>query len=279
MNFPGLWTNCPSWSIILSIGQILFSRDCFEFTRYKDAFTSTPRGGKERQILIITAENLKQIMPNLTPQKRALYLPFLNRVMEEYGISNPFRCAHFLAQLAHESGELRYMEEIWGPTPAQNRYEPPSLLAEKLGNTERGDGKRFKGRGPIQITGRRNYELYGQQLGVDLVSNPALAATPQIGFSIAGLYWRSNGLNQLADIDDIVSITKRINGGVNGLAERRAYCKRAKAVLFATRTAVTPSTPAPLMRGFEAVREETSPRARGSAGSTGKATDKSGQQQ
>jgi len=239
-------------------------------------FISNPFHGKERATLNITTQDLKQIMPNLSPAKRTLYLPFLNRVMEEYGISNPFRCAHFLAQLAHESGELRYMEEIWGPTPAQNRYEPPSLLAEKLGNTERGDGKRFKGRGPIQITGRRNYELYGQLLGVDLISNPALAATPQIAFSIAGLYWRNNGLNQLADIDDIVSITKRINGGVNGLAERRAYCKRAKEVLFATQTAVTPSTPAPLMRGFEAVREETSPRSRATAGSAGKSPGNSG---
>ncbi len=208
--------------------------------------------------MIITNEELKQIMPKLSPAKRTLYLPFLNRVMEEYEINTPLRSAAFLAQLAHESGEFRYMEEIWGPTEAQKRYEPPSTLAEKLGNTQRGDGKRFKGRGPIQITGRSNYDRYGKLLGVDLLANPELAATPQIAFSVAGLYWQANGLNQLADLDDILSITKRINGGVNGLADRRAYYKRAKTVL-AARTP-TPGESAP--RGFEAIREVTTARQR-----------------
>ncbi|MFM8396156.1 MAG: glycoside hydrolase family 19 protein [Acidobacteriota bacterium] len=211
--------------------------------------------------MIITNEDLKQIMPKLSPAKRTLYLPFLNRVMEEYEITTLLRSAAFLAQLAHESGEFRYMEEIWGPTEAQKRYEPPGTLAERLGNNERGDGKRFKGRGPIQITGRANYERYGKLLGVDLVGNPALAATPQIAFSIAGIYWQTNGLNQLADQDDIVTITKRINGGVNGLAERRAYYKRAKAILAAAAaTRTTSGEPTP--RGFEAIREVTTPRER-----------------
>lgn len=208
--------------------------------------------------MIITNEELKQIMPKLSPAKRTLYLPFLNRVMEEYEINTPLRSAAFLAQLAHESGEFRYMEELWGPTEAQKRYEPPGTLAEKLGNTQPGDGKRFKGRGPIQITGRSNYDRYGKLLGVDLLANPELAATPQIAFSIAGLYWQANGLNQLADRDDILSITKRINGGVNGLADRRAYYKRAKTVL-AARTP-TPAEAAP--RGFEAIREVTTARQR-----------------
>ncbi len=207
--------------------------------------------------MIITNEILKQIMPKLSPAKRTLYLPFLNRVMEEYEINTPLRSAAFLAQLAHESGEFRYMEEIWGPTEAQRRYEPPSNLAAKLGNTEKGDGKRFKGRGPIQITGRYNYERYGKLLGVDLVSNPELAATPQIAFSIAGLFWRSNGLNQLADHDDIVTITIRINGGKNGLAERKAYYNKAKAIL-----AVPPEAGESSPRGFEAIREMTTPRQR-----------------
>ena len=91
------------------------------------------------------------------------------------------------------------MEEIWGPTPAQCRYEPPTRLAAGLGNTEPGDGKRFKGRGPIQLTGRANYRVFGNALGLDLVGNPALAATKEVAFRIAGLYWRSGGLNALAD--------------------------------------------------------------------------------
>jgi putative chitinase len=212
--------------------------------------------------LIIANEQLRLIMPKLSPGKRNIYLPFLNRVMEEYEINTLLRSAAFLAQLAHESGELRYMEEIWGPTEAQKRYDPPGSLAEKLGNTERGDGKRFKGRGPIQITGRFNYDRYGRLLGVDLVANPALAATPQIAFSIAGLYWRNNGLNQLADNDDIVTITRRINGGLNGLADRRAYYKRAKEVLQQGVPLGSVSMPDTLPRGQESIVEETTSRQR-----------------
>jgi putative chitinase len=219
-------------------------------------------GTKEKRNLIIANEQLRLIMPKLSPGKRNIYLPFLNRVMEEYEINTLLRSAAFLAQLAHESGELRYMEEIWGPTEAQKRYDPPGSLAEKLGNTERGDGKRFKGRGPIQITGRFNYDRYGRLLGVDLVANPALAATPQIAFSIAGLYWRNNGLNQLADNDDIVTITRRINGGLNGLADRRAYYKRAKEVLQQGVPLGSVSMPDTLPRGQESIVEETTSRQR-----------------
>ena len=212
---------------------------------------------------MITSEQLQRIMPKLSPAKRKLYLPFLNRIMEEYEINTRLRVAAFLAQLAHESGEFRYMEEIWGPTEAQRRYEPPSSLAAKLGNTERGDGKRFKGRGPIQITGRFNYARYGSLLGVDLIANPELAATPQIAFSIAGLYWKRNGLNELADNDDIVTITKRIKGGTNGLTDRRAYYKRAKdvlAVVGATRG--LPDGGEIFARGHESILEETTAKQR-----------------
>jgi predicted chitinase len=90
--------------------------------------------------------------------------------MTEFAIDAPPRAAAFLAQLAHESGQLRFMEEIWGPTGQQLRYEPASSLATSLGNTQAGDGKRFKGRGPIQITGRANYQRFGTLLGADLVT-------------------------------------------------------------------------------------------------------------
>ena len=103
---------------------------------------------------MITDGELGAIMPRVPGAKRTTFLPFLQAAMAEFEIDRPARKAAFVAQLAHESGELRFMEEIWGPTPAQRRYEPPSTLAEKLGNTEPGDGRRFKGRGPIQITGR-----------------------------------------------------------------------------------------------------------------------------
>jgi predicted chitinase len=185
--------------------------------------TSAPAGGAGS----LTEQALAQIMPNLRAEKRAAFFPFLTRAMEEFEINTPARQAAFLAQLAHESAEFRFMEEIWGPTPAQRRYEG----RRDLGNTQPGDGFRYKGRGPIQVTGRANYKRYGDMLGIDLVGNPQLAATPEVGFRIAGLYWRTNGINEMADRQDIVAVTRRINGGTNGLEDRKKYYERAKRVL------------------------------------------------
>jgi predicted chitinase len=198
---------------------------------------------------MLTDSDLQQIMPRLPQAKRQLYLPFMNRVMGIYEIDTPLRASAFLAQIAHESAELRFMEEIWGPTAQQKKYEPPSPVARALGNTKKGDGFRYRGRGPIQVTGRANYKKYGDLLGVDLVGNPDLAATPQYAFSTAGLFWKLNGLNELADVQDFVTITRRINGGLNGLAERQRYYETAKDVLgaeelddFAFSTPFAPST-------------------------------------
>lgn len=207
---------------------------------------------------------LRQIMPNLAAAKLPLYLPPLNRAMQAYGINTMLRTAAFVAQLAHESGEFRWMEEIWGPTDAQRRYEPPSDLSAKLGNTAAGDGKRFKGRGPIQITGRFNYRKYGDLLGIDLTADPAAAAAPEVAFATAGLFWKTNGLNELADTEQFVTITRRINGGTNGLPDRQKYYEAAKVVLAqgfvagAVTRGARPATvpPEPLSRGFEAIRED-----------------------
>ncbi len=213
---------------------------------------------------MLTDTQLQQIMPRLAAAKLQLLLPHLNRAMQAYGVDTMARTAAFIAQLAHESGEFRWMEEIWGPTDAQRRYEPPGTLAARLGNTQAGDGKRFKGRGPIQITGRFNYTKYGALLGVDLAAQPELAATPAIAFATAGLYWKSNGLNELADAGDFLKITRRINGGTNGLADRQKYHARALEVLAtgfvagaalrgaAARAAKAPTEP--LLRGFESIR-------------------------
>ena len=181
----------------------------------------------------LTDSALGEIMPRLPQAKRQLYLPFINKIMEMYEIDTPLRASAFLAQIAHESGELKYMEELWGPTAQQKKYEPPSDLAKSLGNTQTGDGFRYRGRGPIQITGRANYKKYGDLLKVDLVGNPDLAATPQYAFSTAGLFWKLNGLNELADVQDFTTITKRINGGLNGLPERQKYYEIAKDTLSA----------------------------------------------
>jgi hypothetical protein len=159
------------------------------------------------------------------------------------------------------------MEEIWGPTPAQRRYEPPGKLATDLGNTQTGDGKRFKGRGPIQITGRANYRRYGDLLGVDLIADPPRAALPEVAFRVAGLYWSKKGLNQLADKVTRVAfkeITRRINGGFNGLADREKYYEKAKTVLGVTGPIASPEGAPGLEqvadptfeRGYEAVRAD-----------------------
>jgi len=182
---------------------------------------------------MLTQDQLHEIMPKLPPERSLALLPHLNQAMAEYGIDSTLRVAAFVAQLAHESGEFRWMEEIWGPTAAQRRYEPESDLATRLGNTERGDGLRFKGRGPIQLTGRANYDRFGRVLGIDLGGAPERAAEPEVAFRIAALYWANRGLNELADAQDFREITRRINGGFNGLAERERYFERAKAVLTA----------------------------------------------
>jgi predicted chitinase len=183
------------------------------------------------QTFTITDAELRQIMPNLPEAKRDAYLPFLVKAMVNCGISTPLRAAAFLAQIAHESAELKFMQELWGPTAQQKKYDPPSDVAKSLGNTQPGDGFRYRGRGPIQITGRANYKKYGDLLGVDLVSNPDLAAQPKYAFQTAGLFWRMRGLNELADAEDFITITKRINGGLTGLAERERYYEVAKKAL------------------------------------------------
>ncbi len=215
---------------------------------------------------MITDTQLKRVMPHLPDAKLVLYLPHLNAAMLAHGVDTMLRTAAFVAQLAHESAELRYMEEIWGPTEAQRRYEPPGELARRLGNSEPGDGFRFKGRGPIQITGRANYKTYGEMLGTDLVAQPQLAAQPDLAFETAALFWESNGLNTLADAGEFVTITRRINGGIHGLAEREAYYASAKSVLGddfiagdwsapRSRTRSVPRAASALPRGHEAIVE------------------------
>jgi predicted chitinase len=173
--------------------------------------------------MMLTDDELRQIMPNCPAAKRADYLPFIQQAMQEFEITSYLRETAFLAQLAHESAELRYMEEIASGAAYEGRKD--------LGNTQPGDGKRYKGRGPIQLTGRANYTKYGQLLGLDLVNNPTVAATKEVGFRIAGEFWQLNGLNQLADQQEFKAITKRINGGYNGLDDRIKYYERAKKVM------------------------------------------------
>lgn len=179
----------------------------------------------------ITLEQLCAIMPHCPVVKATDYLPHINAAMTEAQINTKLRCAAFLGEVAEESGELRYMEELWGPTEQQLKYEPPNPVATQLGNTQPGDGTLFKGRSPLQITGRYNYTKYGKLLNIDLISHPELVATPEVGFRVACTFWTLNHLNDLADKSDITTITKRINGGLTNQDVRVAYYNKALSVL------------------------------------------------
>lgn len=151
----------------------------------------------------------------------ATYLP-------RYGLMDTVaRLANFLGQAAHESGGYRYLAEIWGPTPAQRKYEGRA----DLGNTQPGDGFKFKGRGLFQLTGRANYRQMEAILGLPLVEHPEIAERPDVAVQTACEFWKSRGLSELADSGMEDTITRRINGGVNGLDERRALTAKLKALL------------------------------------------------
>jgi putative chitinase len=149
--------------------------------------------------------------------------------MAEFEINTPERQAAFLAQIGHESGGLHFTVEIWGPTEAQRRYEG----RYDLGNVAPGDGFKFRGRGLIQITGRANYEKAGEGLGVDLISEPEKLGEPELAARSAAWFWGTHGLNELADAGDFEKITKRINGGLTGYAERLGLYAAAKEALEA----------------------------------------------
>lgn len=177
---------------------------------------------------LLTADLLIEIYQ--CPRQRAeQFVDHLMYAMRRYGINTPLRMAHFLAQVGHESGRLKHTREIWGPTPTQDRYEGRA----DLGNTQQGDGRRYLGRGLIQLTGRSNYEQVARALGVDVVAVPQLVEAPDLAALSAAWFWNSRNLNRPADDDDFLLITKRINGGTNGLEDRRALLVKAKQVLMA----------------------------------------------
>ena len=162
------------------------------------------------------------IMP--TASKRVdLYIGVINGWCDTFGIDTPLRMAHYLAQIAHESGELKYTKEIASGRAYEGRKD--------LGNTHPGDGVKYKGRGLIQITGRANYEAYMRFCKFDVVSTPELLERPLGAVKSSMWYWDRHNLNALADKDDIKKITRIINGGYNGLASRMAYLNRAKKAL------------------------------------------------
>lgn len=174
----------------------------------------------------ITEQQLLQILPN-AGRKAGVFVPVLNTAMSKYGIVTVQRIATFIAQVGHESGQLRYVREIWGPTAQQAGYEGRA----DLGNTVRGDGSKYRGRGLIQITGRANYAACGEALALDLINHPELLEQPQHASMSAAWFWSTKGLNTLADKGEFLKITLRINGGVNGLEDRQRLYAQAQKVL------------------------------------------------
>ena len=168
----------------------------------------------------ISKETLQKIVTGAKSSNIDKYLPWINKLAATYGINTTLRMQHFIAQIAHESGSFNYVEEIASGKAYEGRKD--------LGNTHPGDGVKFKGRGLIQITGELNYTTLSKVFGVDLIKNPELLEQPEYAVRSAMWYWLNHGLSPLADRDDIKSITKRINGGLNGLASRQAFLNKAK---------------------------------------------------
>ena len=190
------------------------------------------------------SETLKKIVPTCPYKLITLYAPFIDAAMKEFDINTPLRQAAFIAQVAHETMGLNKLNELWGPTPQQLKYDTSIRLMNQLGNKQLGDGFKYRGRGGLHITGLGNYTKYGKALGVDLVNHPELAESQVFAFRIAGLFWKDHGLNELADklVNDpeyknFEQITSKINGSYTAptshYPERLAYLKKAKEVLHA----------------------------------------------
>ena len=180
------------------------------------------------------------------------WLDPLNETFAKYDISNPKRQAAFIGQCSHESGNFRTLEEnlhysaaalmrVWPSRfpnlEVANQYASNAekiankVYAGRMGNTEDGDGWKYHGRGLIQLTGKDNYERCGSSLGVDLIGHPDWLLDPKYAALSAGWFWNKKGLNSLADASDIETMTKRINGGLIGLDDRKAKIAKALSVL------------------------------------------------
>lgn len=171
----------------------------------------------------LSVDRLLEIAPHADRNRVTALLPHLLLTMAQAQINTPLRQAHFLSQLIHESGSFNYLEEI----------DPGDYLEGRtdLGNTEPGDGRRFKGRGLIQITGRSNYQACGEALGIDLIQAPTRLAEYDLACLSAGWFWSKNQLNPHADRDDVERVTRIINGGLNGYEDRQYYLAAARDVL------------------------------------------------
>lgn len=172
----------------------------------------------------MTDDELKYIAPLSSKTDREAYLKELNNLCPKYGIVG-IELAAFVAQTAHESGGFHYLKEIASGAAYEGRRD--------LGNVNKGDGVRFKGRGYIQITGRANYTKFREWLGgaPDIVSHPEMIERPHLAMLASIWYWKHNNLSPIALSDDFRLLTRKINGGMNGYTSRLAYYIKAKKIL------------------------------------------------
>lgn len=185
---------------------------------------------------MLTRQLLKQIAPNSKDGIIDPLVKYLNDHTLKYEVNTYLRVCHFLSQAAHEADSFRTLQEYASGAAYEGRKD--------LGNINKGDGVRYKGRGIFQLTGRENYRVIGAKIGTNLENNPKLAESPEISVLTALEYWQSRDLNALADKDDVEAITRRINGGLNGFADRKKYLARCKQVIPKNFSFVT--TPATL---------------------------------
>ena len=182
----------------------------------------------ERQI--INAQTMREVAPTFTGAQAASQAKIISEAgavlaatLESYDITSRLRIAHFLGQTCEELAGYRTTEEFASGREYEGRAD--------LGNTQKGDGPRYKGRGLLQLTGRANYADYGKALGVDLVNNPTLAAQPALSLKIACEYWKRHNINADCDRDDVQAVTRKVNGGLNGLSDRITFTQKAKAAV------------------------------------------------
>ena len=210
---------------------------------------------KEKKMPLITLDQLFEINGKLNKKECEYYINALNKVLPEYEINTKIRVCYFLSQVIHESGHLKYnvenlnysakaLRSVFGKyfkTDAiANQYaRQPEKIANRVyanrmgnGDEKSGEGWKYRGRGLLQLTGRYNYSECSKFLKLDLVKDPDLICNnPEINIRAACWFWIKNGLNAVADKDDCVTCTKKINGGTNGLTDRQQILKKAKEIL------------------------------------------------
>lgn len=174
-------------------------------------------------VFTLEPQKLRRLAPAAKPEIIS-GLAVNAQLLADYGLSdNPLRLCHFLAQAAHETAGFRTLHEYGSSGYFERLYGN----RRDLGNLTRADGAKYRGRGIFQLTGRANYQRYGRLLAIDLENLPELAARPDISLRIACAYWRQARLDHWADENDLRAVTRRINGGLNGFADRRRYLRRA----------------------------------------------------